>query len=290
MVRTASRSFADVPLTRDGHDALADGVVGGVEGEGELGADGLGGEGADGGLDAGGGDGHAGLGDADGLDEQADGGHEGVVVEEGLAHAHEDEVDAGGVLVAGGAGEPNAVAVEDGGDLTGDLARGEVAANAELGGKAELAVDGAADLAGDADGGAAVAGSGFSVGFFFGSGLAAVAALATVAVRHPDGFDGFAVGEAHEVALGAVYGAGGLDDLREADGVAGGGELVTECGGEDGDLVDGGDTLAIEGFEDLAGTVGLVAEAADQGCELGEAHAEEGLRRVGGGGGHLRSV
>ena len=65
---------------------------------------------------------------------------------------------------------------------------------------------------------------------------------------------------------------------------------LTECGGEDGDLVDGGDTLAVEGFEELAGAVGLVAEAADQGCELGEAHAEEGLRRVGGGGGHLRSV
>ena len=33
-------------------------------------------------------------GDADFVDEQADGVHEGVVVEEGLAHAHEDEVDA----------------------------------------------------------------------------------------------------------------------------------------------------------------------------------------------------
>ena len=38
-----------------------------------------------------------GLGDADAFDEQADGGHEVVVVQEGLAHAHEDEVDAVGL-------------------------------------------------------------------------------------------------------------------------------------------------------------------------------------------------
>ena len=51
----------------------------------------------------------------------------------------------------------DAVAVEDGGDLAGDLAGGEVAPDAELRRQAELAVDGAAHLAGDADGGAAVA-------------------------------------------------------------------------------------------------------------------------------------
>ena len=48
------------------------------------------------------------------------------------------------------------MAVEDRDDLAGDLAGGEVAADAELGGEAELAVDGAAYLARDADGGAAV--------------------------------------------------------------------------------------------------------------------------------------
>ena len=73
--------------------------------------------------------------------------HEGVVVQEGLAHAHEDEVDAVWLPML-----RLRVAVEDGGDLAGDLARGEVAADAELRGEAELAVDGAADLAGDADG------------------------------------------------------------------------------------------------------------------------------------------
>ena len=82
--------------------------------------------------------------------------------------------------------ELDGVAIEDGGDLAGDLARGEVAADAELGGEAELAVDGAADLAGDADGGSLVAG-GFSVFRLRGEDA--------VAVGHPDGFDGFAVGQ-----------------------------------------------------------------------------------------------
>ena len=46
------------------------------------------------------------------------------------------------------------MAAEDGDDLTGDLAGGEIAFDAELGGETELAVDGAADLRGDADSGA----------------------------------------------------------------------------------------------------------------------------------------
>ena len=44
--------------------------------------------------------------------------------------------------------------VEDGEDLSGDFAGGEIAVQAEKGRHAELAVDGAADLGGDADGGA----------------------------------------------------------------------------------------------------------------------------------------
>jgi hypothetical protein len=47
------------------------------------------------------------------------------------------------------------VAIENGDDLAGNLACGEVALQAQLGGEAELAVDGATDLRGDADGGAA---------------------------------------------------------------------------------------------------------------------------------------
>ncbi len=52
----------DVPFARDGHDGFADLVVGGVEADGELGADGLFGEVEDAGEDAGGADGHARLG------------------------------------------------------------------------------------------------------------------------------------------------------------------------------------------------------------------------------------
>ena len=153
--RESFEEGGDVPFARDGHDGLADLVVGGVEADGQLGADGFFGEVEDAGKDAGGADGHARLGDGH-LGEETDGGDEVGVVEEGLAHAHEDEVDACGVGVAAGAGELDLMAVEDGGDLAGDLACGEVAADAQLGGEAELAVDGAANLTGDADGGAAV--------------------------------------------------------------------------------------------------------------------------------------
>ena len=141
----------DVPFAGDGHDLFADLIVGGVEGDGELGADRFLGEALDAGDDARGGDGHAGFGDSDFFDQETDGVHEGFVVEERLAHAHEDEVDAV-------ACRSNVVALEDGDDLAGDFSGGEVADDSEFGGEAELAVDGAADLAGDADGGVVVKG------------------------------------------------------------------------------------------------------------------------------------
>ena len=164
-------------------------------------------------------------------DQQADGGHEVVVVEEGLAHAHEDQIDAV-------AADLDAVAVEDGDDLAGDLAGGEVALQAELGGEAELAVDGAADLAGDADGGALAFRPFLFGGFEFGWGaaffhpasgelgtgesrfvrlvaLGFVAGFAFVPFGHPDGFYGLLAGAGalDQVALGAVYGLEDLDDL-----------------------------------------------------------------------------
>ena len=114
-------------------------------------------------------------------------------------------------LLAGGDG----VTVEDGGDLSGDFPGGEVAADAELGGEAELAVDGAADLAGDADGGALVDGRCLLGGGF------GLRWLGSVTIGHPDGFDGLAVGHLDEVALGAIDGFCGLDDLGQADGMLG---------------------------------------------------------------------
>ena len=81
------------------------------------------------------------------LTRRAHGLHEVVVVEEGLALSHENEVDAVAV-------DLDLLVVEDGEDLADDFAGGEVAVQAEKGGHAEGAFDGAADLAGDADGGA----------------------------------------------------------------------------------------------------------------------------------------
>src|ERR1700733_9892072 len=99
-------------------------------------------------------------------------------------------------------------------------------------------LNGPSYLAGDADGatlvGAVVVGW---VLFFFG-GLGAVAALAAVASGHPDGLDGLAVGHADEVALGAVDGAGGLDELGQAYGVALGHHGFAQGLGECGDLLE----------------------------------------------------
>ena len=156
------------------------------------------------------------------------------------------------------------MAVEDGGDLSGDLAGGEVAADAELGGEAELAVDGAADLAGDADGGAFVVVRGGFLGLFLGGCWGSVAAFAAIAAGHPDGLDGFAVGEAHEVALGSVDGAGGLDDLGEADGIALGLEGLADGEGEGRDLVERRDALAMKRVVELCGAVEGLAQAVHQ--------------------------
>lgn len=167
--------IVDVPLAGDGHDLLADLIVGGVERDGELGADGFLGEALDARDDPGGGDGHTRFGDSDFSDEEADSVHEGVVIEERLAHAHEDEVDSV-------AADLDVVTLEDGDDLSGDFSGGEVADDPEFGSEAELAVDGAADLAGNADSGVVMRG-----------GIGSVAGFAVVAFGHPDRFDGLAV-------------------------------------------------------------------------------------------------
>src|SRR3974390_634118 len=147
-VAQGGEELLDRPLAGDGHDFGAQRFVGGVEGDGKLGADFFGGEVGDAGDDARGGDGHARGGDSGVEREAADGLHEVVVVEEGLALSHENEVDAVAVDV-------DVLVVEDGEDLAGDFSGREIAMGAEKGGHAEFAVDGAADLGGDADGGAA---------------------------------------------------------------------------------------------------------------------------------------
>ena len=157
------------------------------------------------------------------------------------------------------------LAVEDGGDLAGDLAWGEVAGDAELGGETELAVDGAAYLGGDADGGSfvGVLGACLVVAGFFEGGFASVASFASVAAGHPDGLYGLAVGEADEVALGAVDGFGGLDDLGD---------------GEGGDFFEGLDALLVEGLVELGRAVLGEGELLREGAEVFQGLAEEELR------------
>ena len=103
------------------------------------------------------------------------------------------------------------MAVEDGDDLACDSAWSEVArgGQTEFCGEAELAVDGAADLRRDTDGGA---GPVFCV-------IVGVAGFAAVAFGHPDGFNGGRVAGTtlDKVALGSITGLEGVGDSGAAD-------------------------------------------------------------------------
>ena len=94
------------------------------------------------------------------------------------------------------------MAVKHGHHLACNLARSQIALQPKLGGQAELAVDSATHLAGDADGGAIPA---FSFLFRLVR-LAPVAAFAPVAFRHPDGLNGLPIPvlTLDQVALGPV--------------------------------------------------------------------------------------
>ena len=161
------------------------------------------------------------------------------------------------------------MAAEDGDDLAGDLAGGEVALDAEFGGETELTVDGAADLRGDADGGAAACGR-CVVGF---------AVFGAVAVGHPDGLDGLVATGADEVALGAVDGAEGLENGREADGVAFCGELLAQGDGERGNRIEVIDPVPVEGLSELAGTEVCLIKIGHERAKLLKRKAEEWLHR-----------
>src|SRR5271166_6287279 len=261
-VAQGGEKLLDGPLASDGHDFGAKSFVGSVEGDGELGADVFGAEVGDARDDAGGGDGHARGGNSGIEDEAADGLHEVVVVEERFALSHEDEVDAVAVNI-------DALVVERGEDLANDFAWGEIALEAEKGRHAELAVDGAADLGGDADGGAARTVSSFKFRVSsaresferFITGVGAVAGFTAVAFEHPDGFDGLAVGELEEVADGAVGGGEFLIDGRQSNGVAELGELLAQRLGKGGELIEARPALAVEAVQKLAEAIGSLGEA-----------------------------
>jgi len=220
----------------DGHERVALLVVGGVERDGEAGADFFFGELFDAGDDAAGG--KRGVfrrnGDAFGVEEEAERSGDVVEIEEWLALAHEDDVGVGLELVF--------VFFERDEDLRDDFAGSEIADEAELRGETELAIDGAAGLRGDADGLAAVAG-------------------------HKDGFDaGGARGGAivagcqrEEVADRAVGGVVALANDGERDfGLVG--EAFAKGGGKRGHFGEVEDAFDVEGLVELGATIGRLAK------------------------------
>lgn len=136
-----------VPL-REGQDAGAGGVVGGVERHGKLDPRFGGGQGVDAGDDAHRGDGDLVLAQAS-QPVVGDAPHRGEdrgQIEQGFAHAHEHE----GAEAASG---PAGLRLE-GEELPNDFALGEIAAETGPGRGAEIAAHGAPDLGGHAAGGA----------------------------------------------------------------------------------------------------------------------------------------
>ena len=195
------------PLAIDGHYLGTDAIVRRVETDGESGAE-IGRffcELFDARNDAGGGNGHTLRAKADFTDEKANCGHEVVVVEEGLAHAHEDQVDAI-------AADADLMAVEDGDDLAGNFTASEIALETEFGGETELAIDGTTDLAGDADGRATP---------FFGIGFSVVTGFSIIPFRHPHGFRRFTfwskTWKLNQITFSSIDGSESLRDDGTSD-------------------------------------------------------------------------
>ena len=220
----------------DGHERVALFVAGGVERDGEAGADFFLGELFDARDDAAGGE--RGVfwrnGDAFGIEKKAESSGDVVEIEERLALAHEDDVGVGLERVF--------VFFERDENLRDDFARRQIADEAELRGEAELAVDGAASLRGDTDG------------------LAAVA-------RHEHGFDAGGAGggavvagrEREEIADGAVGGVVALADRRQSD-FCFVGEEFAEGGGERGHFGEVEKAFDVERLVELGAAVGGLTE------------------------------
>ena len=226
----------------------------------------LAGKAPDRGLDAAGRDSHPRGGNADLTDQQAHCVHEGVVVEEGLAHAHEDKVDAVGLAPAFATADGDSVAGEHGGDLPGDLARGQVAPNAELRGKAELTVDRAADLTRDANCSALVVATQLQRVIF-----------RQVAIGHPDRLHRLAVLQPHQITLRAVDGARRLRELWQGNLVARLLQRFAHGDRQSGHLGDGPDPLLVECIRQLRDPVGRLSELLHDRAQLRSGGPEQRL-------------
>ena len=201
----------------DGHEALAKRVIGGVQRDGEMRTHGLAAEFGNARNDARGGNRHARFGNACTFDQELHRAHEVFIVQERFALTHEHQVDAV-------AAEFDLMIIENQQHLPHDFSGAEVALQAKQGGHAEPAIDGASGLGGDAEGCpqvSAVAG-GMAAGGIRrgGSGKKFLGVFHSVAIRHPNGFDGLAVGETDEVADGTVLGYKTLIDGRQSGAIS----------------------------------------------------------------------
>lgn len=158
-----------------GHDLAAEFIAGGVQANGEVDAEIFGGKLLQSGDVADGGEGNFSPREveAGGIEQDFDGAHDVIVIVEGFAHAHEDEIRDAPLLFIG-----DFLSDED---LLEDFVCGEVSSEAERCGSAEGAAEFAADLRGDAEG-------------------------QSVRRRDEDGFDDIAILEGEGDFVGAVFG------------------------------------------------------------------------------------
>jgi hypothetical protein len=158
-----------------------------------------------------------------------------VVVQEGLALPHEDEIDAL-------AFEVNLMIVENSENLADDFSRSQISLDAKKGGHTELTVDRASDLTGDTDGSAVEAPS----TLLFVASFGAVTGFTAVALWHPDSLYGLAIGKADQIAHGTIDGDELLLDLREANGPIFLYQALPIGLGESGNLGNTADSLAVQ--------------------------------------------
>src|SRR5262245_15119687 len=228
-----------VPFLVNRHNPSANGVVGRIEGNGQLGPYRLVPELNDPRNDAGRRDGHARFRKAYAFHQQPHRLHELRVVQERFAHPHEDDIHSLPL-------EIDATIVQYRADLPHNLPGCQVALHSQERCQTELAVHGATHLAGNADGGPLPFGI---------SGFAPIDGFPAIALGHPHGLYSFTVGHGHEVADGAVRRLKAFLCSWQTDLYA----LALESGakllGQSRDRVQSSQPLRINRLKELAGAV-----------------------------------
>src|SRR5262249_39277872 len=171
--------------------------------------------------------------------QQPHGFHEMQIIQERFAHAHENDIYSLPL-------EIDATIIQYCAYLAHDLPCCQVALHPEERGQTELAVHGAAYLAGNADGGPLPFGI---------SGLAAIAGFSPIALGHPYGLYGFTVSHRHEVADRAISRLKAFFFLRQADLDPLAPESRPELLRQSRDGVQSRQPLRVNRLKELAGTV-----------------------------------